>query len=458
MDVLVDTLLSLLPQSSAPMRSAIEQVFKYFCNDVTDDGLLRMLRVIKKDLKPARHQDTDSEDNDEDDEDLLGIEEAEESDEAETGETGESDGQTDDSEAVVGVEAVDKEIPEGSDDSDGGMDDDAMFRMDTYLARILKERKNQAGGETAHSQLVLFKLRVLSLLEIYLHENPGKPQVLKVYSNLAQAFVNPHTTEGSEQLGQRIWGILQKKIFKAKDYPKGESVQLSMLEPLLEKNLKLASKPFKKKKSVVNPSKKKQSASWSRHKMITSLAQQSTFWILKIIEARKFPESELQRVLDIFQDALETYFDSKKFQMKSEFLKEIVRRRPWIGHHLFEFLLDKCCSSKSEFRRVEALDLVIEILKSLVSVTANESGRAASKKTLKNHLPKLCHVIKELVTNMPEKQSRRAEVRKFCSRVFQIISSLNLSEPFLQALEPNAHTACETQLGDVFLALKKLER
>ncbi|KAJ6671048.1 MYB-BINDING PROTEIN 1A FAMILY MEMBER [Salix viminalis] len=48
MDVLVDTFLSLLPQSSAPLRSAIEQVFKYFCNDVTNDGLLRMLRVIKK--------------------------------------------------------------------------------------------------------------------------------------------------------------------------------------------------------------------------------------------------------------------------------------------------------------------------------------------------------------------------------------------------------------------------
>ena len=101
---------------------------------------------------------------------------------------------------------------------------------------------------------------------------------------------------------------------------------------------------------------------------------------------------------------------------------------------------------------------MIEILKSLVSVTTNDSGRAASKKTLKSHLPKLCHVIKELVTNMPEKQSRRAEVRKFCSRVFQIISSLNLSEPFLHALEPNAHAACETQLGDVFLALKKVER
>lgn len=134
-----------------------------------------MLRVIKKDLKPARHQEIDSEDDDgDDDDDLLGIEEAEESDEAETGETGDSDEQTDDSEAVVGVQSVGKEADdENSDESDGGMDDDAMFRMDSYLAQIFRDRKNQAGGETAHSQLVLFKLRVLSLLEIYLHENPG---------------------------------------------------------------------------------------------------------------------------------------------------------------------------------------------------------------------------------------------------------------------------------------------
>lgn len=135
-----------------------------------------MLRVIKKDLKPARRQPMDSkdDDNDDEDEDLLGIEEAEETDETEEVETGDSDDEADDSEVMIGVEAVGKELPEASDDSDGGMDDDAMFRMDSYLAQIFKERKNQAGGETAQSQLVLFKLRVLSLLEIYLHENPGK--------------------------------------------------------------------------------------------------------------------------------------------------------------------------------------------------------------------------------------------------------------------------------------------
>lgn len=493
MDVLVDTLLSLLPQSSNPMRTAIEQVFKYFCDDITDDGLLRMLRVVKKTFKPARHQDAESEDNESDDENFLGIEEDEEIDGAKTGDTGEADEQTDDSEAVVGSGEVGKRVPEASDDSDGGeeddatsddsdggmddnavsgevgkeavddsddsdggMDDDAMFRMDTYLAQIFKERKNQAEGENAHSQLVLFKLRVLSLLEIYLHENPGKPQVLTVYSNLAQAFVNSHIAEGSEQLGQRIWGILQKKVLKAKEYPKGEGVQLTTLESLLEKNLKLASKPFKRKKSAVNPSKKKQSVSWNRYKMVTSLAQSSTYWILKIIDAGKFLESELQRVFDIFQGVLVGYFDSKKSQIKSEFLKEIFRRRPWIGHHLFGFLLEKCGSTKSKFRRVEALDLVAEILKSLVST--DEGGQDASKKIVKSHLHKFCDLIKELVTNMPEKQARRAEVRKFCGKVLQIISTHNLNRSFLKNLDSDAHAACESQLGEHFVNLKKLER
>lgn len=458
MDVLVDTLLSLLPQSSAPMRSAIEQVFKYFCDNVTDDGLMRMLRVIKKDLKPARHRHAESEEEEDDDEeDFLGIEEEEDIDEAETGETAESDEHSDDCEAVAGIEGPGKELREHSDDSDGGVDDEAMFRMDTYLARIVKEKKNQSGGETAQSQLVLFKLRVLSLLEIYLHESPGKPQVLMVYSNLAQAFVNPHTTEGSEQLGQRIWGILQKKLFKAKDFPKSDSVQLSTLESLLEKNFKLASKPFKRKKSAASLSKKKQSASLNRHKMIGSLAQNSIFWILKIIDARNFSESELQRVFDIFQDVLVGYFDSKKSQIKSEFLKEIFRRRPWIGHHLFEFLLEKCGSAKSVFRRVESLVLVMEILKSLVPLSSDEATRDASKKKLKSHLRNLSHVIMQLVTNMPEKQSRRAEVRKFCAKMFQIVSTLNLTKHFLKDLPSDAHAACESHLGDVFLNLKKLE-
>lgn len=456
MDVLVDTLLSLLPQSSAPMRSAIEQVFKYFCSDITDDGLMRMLRVVKKNLKPSRRHNAEDEDDDGDedeDEDFLDVEEDEEINQDETGDTGDSDEHTDETEAIDRVGEVGRELSDGSDDSesDGGMDDDAMFRMDSYLAQIFKERKNQAGSDTAQSQLMLFKLRVLSLLEIYLHENPGKPHVLLVFSNLAQVLVNPHTAEGSEQLEQRIWGILQKKIFKAKDYPKGEAVQMSMLENLLEKNLKLASKP-KRKKSAANVSKKKQLASMNHFKMIVSLGQNSTYWILKIIDAKKLSKPELQKVFDIFDRVVVDYFHSKKSQLKAEFLKEIIRRRSWVGHHLYSSILERCVSTNSEFRRVEGLDLITEIIKSSMS---SENGHHVAKELMEKFLHELCNLIKELLMNMPEKQARRADVRKFCGKIFHFVSSLKINKSFLSSLAPEALALCESQLGEQFSRLKK---
>ncbi|KAJ0238288.1 hypothetical protein HA466_0243780 [Hirschfeldia incana] len=454
MDVLVDTLLSLLPHSSAPLRSSIEQVFKCFCQDVTNDGLLRMLRVIKKDLKPARHQDEDqdSEDLDDDDEDCLAIEEEEEDENEEMGETGESDEHVDDFETVT-----DREVPENSDGSeeeedDDEMDDDAMFRMDTYLAQIFKEKKNQYGGETAQSQLVLFKLRVLSLLEIYLHENPDSPQVMTVYLNLARALVKPSTAESSQQLLQRIWGIIQKKIFKAKELFNDESLELSALASLLEKNLKLAAKPFKSKKSGVDPSKKKQPAAWNRHKMISNLAQNSTYWVLKIIDSRRFSKSELEKVLDVFRSVLVRYFDSKKSQIKVDFLEEVFRRRPWIARKLFGFLVKKSVNPKVEFRRVEALELISKALRSLVPMS--KETRVESKKKMKTHLRRLSGLVKELVVNVPKKQARRAKVRKFCGRVFRVVSYLKLTKSFLKLLGSDGQTACETALGDLFLSLK----
>lgn len=267
--------------------------------------------------------------------------------------------------------------------------------------------------------------------------------------------MNPHTTEGSEQLGDRICKIMEHKIFKAKQYPKGESVQLSILEPLLEKNLKLAAKPFKKKKTAITPSKKKQSASFQRYRKIVNLAQNSTYWILKMIDSRNFSEAELEKVFNILENALVRYFDGKNSHLKPQFLKEIFRRWPWVSQHFFGFLMEKCSSARSKFRQVEALDLVLETLKPFVSV--NTGGNDAGKEMVSSHLPELCALIKELLTNMPDKQAKRAEVRKFCGKIFNIISTLKLCTPFLESLEKDVQSVCETQIGKPFLDLKKQE-
>ncbi|KAL5999305.1 hypothetical protein ACLOJK_040756 [Asimina triloba] len=449
MDVLVDTLISLLPQSSGPMCFAAEQrtiqetinniavgvsgkekwVFRFFCDDITDGGLVQMLRVIKKDLKPARHRPVDGVDNDDDndveeDDDFLNIEEAEdETEEADAAETGDSDDHKDNSGEMQEAELSVEENP-SSDDSDGGMDDEAMFRMDSYLAKLFKERKNTMGSETAHSQLVLFKLR--------------KHQVFTIFSYLAQAFVNLHPVMASEQLGQRIGAILKNKILKAKDFPKGEEVHCSTLESLLEKSLK--------------------SASRARHKLVAALAQNSIFWMLKILNARNFPADNLQRTMEIFQNVLVDLLNNKKCRLKSGFMREVFRRYPWVGRQLFTFLLEKVGIAKSEYRQVEALDMVIAVLRSCLAKKGDaEADKASATKFCKANLSSLCDLIQQLLSKQLKKQSRRAEVRRFCSRTLDVIISLKLAKPFVESLKPDAYAACESQLGDIFLPFKKLK-
>ncbi|KAL9251920.1 rDNA transcriptional regulator pol5-like protein [Drosera capensis] len=467
MDVLVDTLLSLLPQESAPMRYCIEQVFRFTCKDVTQDGVLQMMRVIKKDLKPPRHKVVGSNDSDSDsDDDFLGVE-ADESDEAETpvsgvignekadgseavstieAETSEDsdeesgDEKTDDMEPILDMVGAGDNVDEASNDSDEGMDDEAMFRMDHIAAMVLQEKK----GYT-ESQLMLFKLRVLSLVEIYVGRNPGKPQVISVFSNLVQAFLNLDIKEINKQLGQKMKAIL-RKIFEANDYPKGEAIELSTLESLLEKNLTLASRAFKKKKAAANIS-KEDSMAWNRFKMIKSLGHDSTYWILKIIDGKTLPVSELTRVLDIFKSSISAAFESKKFDLKPGFLKEVFKRRPWLGQQLLGFLVEKRSGSRSEFWHVEALELLLDVIKPLHS-----RSDSSLKGILERHLPEVSRFIGEMVLHISKKKSRWAEARKSCRKVFQILAKQNMMKPLLENLEPETHAACESLFREQFLA------
>ncbi|KAI0488592.1 hypothetical protein KFK09_028430 [Dendrobium nobile] len=472
MDVLVETLLSILPRSSGRMGYVVEQVFRFFCGDITDYGLQRMLHVVKKDLKPLRHPVSDDEyDDDDDDDEILGIEDIDEMEEAKADEMSVYKEHEDDSEEMgnggekisssgdefeegelAGVEhqengqkrgedhplKLDKAVgdeeedakSEASDDS-GGMDDDAMFRMDAYHAQLLKER---TGNDNALSQLLLFKLRVLSLIEIYVHKYPGKSHILAIYSCLVQAYSKYHGVAGNEQLGQRINGILQKKIFKGRDYPKGSDISLDSLEKLLEKSLKIASR--------------------SRVKDISSLAQASAFWLLKIVNSRNFSEVELSRIVQIFESLLVDYFNNRNCRLKSGFIKEIIRRHHWLGLKLFGFLLGKCTNAKSEFRRIEAVDMVDCIIKSVIpssKVVGDKEAISKSSKLLKAHLPALCELIFQLLNNLPGKQSRRAEVRRFCTRSLQAVSMLNLKKSFRKAMKPECFSLCELHLGNAVL-------
>ncbi|KAK3152099.1 hypothetical protein QOZ80_2BG0154250 [Eleusine coracana subsp. coracana] len=429
MDVLVQTFLSILPHVSGPMCFTIEQVFRVFCDDITETGLLDMLRVVKIDLKGSHHQ-TDSDDDEDDapvgieDDDDTVMEDAEigEVDDVDDVEDNEEDDSSDEDESNLKQTANDAKDGNDSDDSDG-MDDDAMFRIDPYIARIFKER-NLPGSETKQSQLMRFKLRVLTLLEIYLQRNSGNSQVVEVYSNLMRAFVKSHGADGSKQFKERIGGILQKRIFKEREYPRGNDIEFTKLESLLTKALRLASR--------------------SRFKIVASMAQNASFWILKIISSKNCSEEELASVVDKFRSMLTDYFNNKKSRLKLGFVKEVVRRNLWIGRDLFGFLLQEIGGTKAEYRRTQTLELLDCILKSWVG------DAAGAAEALTEHLAQLCELIQEILSNIPENKLRRKEVRKFCTGVLQTVSKLNLKEQFQNTLSPEANSLCQTHLGAAF--------
>lgn len=442
MDVLVQTFLSILPHASGPVCFTVEQVFRVFCDDITETGLLDMLRVVKIDLKGRHQTDSDDEDDgrvdiEDDDETVMEDEEVGEIDNVTDGldentdddSTDEDDLDQDDFNKTVpnetkgGGKTETTKDGDDSDDSDG-MDDDAMFRIDPYIARIFKER-NLPGSDTKQSQLMRFKLRVLTLLDIYLQRNPGKVLVLEVYSFLMQAFVKSHGADGTEQFRQRISGILQRRVFKGNEYPKGDAVEFGKLESLLEKALRLTSR--------------------SRYNTVASVAQNATFWILKIINSKHCSEQELARVVDLFRSILSDY-DRKKSRLKLGFVKQVAKRNPWIGQKLFGFVLQRAENTKAQYRRNQLLELAEFILKSWADGTSE---------MFLNHLSQLCGLIQAALSAVAENKSRRKEVRNFCTGILQTVLKLGLKDQFQKALSPETYSLCEAKLGAAFTAFKK---
>uniref|UniRef100_A0A0D6QZH6 DNA polymerase V n=1 Tax=Araucaria cunninghamii TaxID=56994 RepID=A0A0D6QZH6_ARACU len=431
MDVLIDALLSLLPQSPAPVRVAVQQVFRCFSDNLTESGLINMLQVVKKDLKPPRRKPIVFGDSDE--EDPIEIEESESVDEAEESEDeGHSDDDPEQQNSKVQTKPT-LEIKNGrggedSEDLDSDFDDEAMFRMDTYLAQMFKEKKNAAGSDTAQSQLVHFKLRVLSLLEFYLQRNLNKPVVLTAFSYLLQAFLNASLAEGNEQLADRIGVILQQRIFKAKDYPKGPGVDFSVLAGLLDKVLKLVSRP--------------------RGKKVDSLVQTCTFWILKVIHGN-FHETKVANISEIFLPIVGEFFINKKCQLKGGFLREVFRRHSWLGPAFFGMLIENSQCARSEYLQIEALSLMDTFIRPWIGKSAQNNSQRLQ--FLEVHLSSLSKLIHHLLQKQAKKPFR-SQAFQFCKGVVEAISLLKLEQPFTELLQLNKLTTCESYIGDLLRA------
>ncbi|CAK9270133.1 unnamed protein product [Sphagnum jensenii] len=429
MDVLVDIVLSLLAQSSLPVRAAAEQVFKTFCGDLTRSGMENIFRIIKKGTKSVRHKpvvELDEEGSEEDD-DMLGLHDDEGSEE-EAGSEDDNDDEVEEVEEIMGhggEHANDSMEDGGSDSEMSDMDDEAMFRIDVHLARMLKQRKAavDGGSKDVQTQLLHFKFRVLSLLELFLQKHPGSPLALIAMPGLLQAFVGTirqlGTANGDSQLVDRIEQILRSKLLKSKKYPSKEEVQIPAAKELLKKTLKLAAR--------------------SMTLRVRTLAQACALWVLKVLQGSTTDAEDSDAdVLQILAMSLEDSFVQKKSRLSVAFFRNIFQQHPWLGRAVLGQLIDKCGNARSEFFKREAMHMVTEILRRNMGKDKKAGHCPIIADVLQPFLPTLSGVLLSLVQKPPVKKEYKSEAFKFCYTSIEALRTLYPSKPLSALLDTEA--------------------
>ncbi|CAM6049668.1 unnamed protein product [Sphagnum compactum] len=429
MDVLVDIILSLLAQSSLPVRAAAEQVFKTFCGDLTRSGMENIFRIIKKGTKSVRHKpvvELDEEGSEEGD-DMLGLHDDEVSEE-EAGSEDDDDNEVEEVEVITGhgEEHVNDSMEDGGSDSEmSDMDDEAMFRIDVHLARMLKQRKAavDGGSKDVQTQLLHFKFRVLSLLELFLQKHPGSPLALIAMPGLLQAFVGSirqlGTANGDSQLVDRIEQILRSKLLKSKKYPSKEELQIPAAKELLKKTLKLAAR--------------------SMTLRVRTLAQACALWVLKVLRGSTTDAEDSDAdVLQILAMSLEDSFVQKKSRLSVAFFRNIFQQHPWLGRAVLGQLIDKCGNARSEFFKREAMHMVTEILRRNMGKDKKAGHGPIIADVLEPFLPTLSGVLLSLVQKPPVKKEYKSEAFKFCYTSIEALRTLYPSKPLSALLDTEA--------------------
>lgn len=445
MDVLVDILLSLLAQASAPIRAAAEKVFKSFCGDLTESAMLSLLRVVKKQLRPARRlaatpldvgdsdedQFLEVEDSDEDmndDDDHVNMDDNTEKPKGKELHTPDSDTENDvkGGEGNQSQNTGDQDSETSKDNSDSDMDDEAMFRIDTHLANLLKQKGavgDKGEGKDAQTQLLHFKFRVLSLVEYFFQKKSSSPLCLTALPHLLQAFVSSCSVGGNSQLAGRIGSILQMKLFKSKQYPKGQEVDKASVEGFLQRCVKLVSR--------------------SKVKKVREVAQSCSLWLVKVLHGQPLQEGdERENLRGIIQDAMNDFFSQKKSHLKAPFFRELFMRFPGLGMANLGLLLDRCVNSRSEYLQHEALLLVKSILHFNIG---KESGQF--RECLMQHLPALSGVLVGLIEKPPSKGPMKSEAHRFCLSLLKVLSQELPEKRVKKLIGKPAYNLCLSHFG-----------
>ncbi|CCH40577.1 Myb-binding protein 1A [Wickerhamomyces ciferrii] len=247
---IVEILLNFVSQKSSLLKKLSMIVWENFCEKIDLGALELLFDVIKtKENKEGQkalfegedefvdedeeeeehshdHDDDDDEDEEESDSESSGDEEDEDED---NDEVSELDKKTNLALAeALNISQHNGEVTFSSDDedddmSDESMDDEQMMAIDGQLSKIFKQRrdaldniqtgnKRKAEVQDARSNILLFKHRILDLLETFAKKNPNSE--LLVYT--VEPLLTGLKLTLDKSLGTKIHKLLKNRICKSK--------------------------------------------------------------------------------------------------------------------------------------------------------------------------------------------------------------------------------------------------
>ena len=138
---------------------------------------------------------------------------------------------------ALGTRRLDQDLAiQEEESSDNDMDDDQMAALDAQLETVFKERKKATTSKTerkdAKEAVVIFKSRVLELLEIYIKQQYINPLALE----LILPLLNLVRTTTSKQVSEKACSLIREysRLYKLKDRIPGETMILEKAIVLMD--------------------------------------------------------------------------------------------------------------------------------------------------------------------------------------------------------------------------------
>ncbi|KDQ59553.1 hypothetical protein JAAARDRAFT_127225 [Jaapia argillacea MUCL 33604] len=360
-DVMVDTIIGFLEQSTLYMRTVANQVFSLLSSEVKESAIDLILAQLERrdpaDLAKDDDEDDEMEEDQDEDEDAGSKDDDDESaDSDESGVEGKHDAISDASddeepdselrnkiEEALRVNGVEAREEDSDEESEEAMDDDQMMAIDEQLAAVFKTRANEKRGVDLNAQREAshFKNRVLDLVDIFVKKRPTSPEVVRIIIPILSLVTGSGSDE--KQLSDKASGILRSRIGKSKDIPSNfDNAQvIAILDDLHSRARKVHSPDA-----------------------LATISQCSLYLTRLLLGC-----GEEASVVSAYRHSLTDFVTRKNSHLNSKFIQDFIQRYPGVAWNLRSDLVDLSSRANNTYRQCQVFQLLQALLSQAPTLT-----------------------------------------------------------------------------------------